>query len=159
MSGPLSWWANRKSRMGLKPSAKKPPHAPGKEWWTDPPTAAPLPEHMEYAATFMANLLTMPPSAERHAMQAYIGKWLRTAQSLLSSQMYSVNIEDSHTIEGVLMAAQSAVYDLIGKLRDAGGEPTERHLDVLKLLTDRTRKVRRDRASARVRRGATAPSR
>lgn len=150
MSGPLVWWANRKSRMGMKPSAIKPPHKPGKEWWTNPPTTVPQPEHMEYVAQYQLQLMAQPPSEKRQLLMMHLSAWWRAARQVLHEEMTSEFRADLCTTDGICIAAEDALKAALVALSDAGVKPgderRERVREVLHALQRRNTKVRRERA-------------
>ena len=146
MSGPFVWWANRKSKMGLKPSAKAPPHLIGRPWWTTPPTTLPQPEHIEYVTQFFANLLAQPPSDERNAMQTYISQWMKAARRLLHEEMYAPERADLHTTDGLLIASDDAIKLAILTCHKAGIKLDQSIIEVHKALQYRCTSLRRERA-------------
>jgi hypothetical protein len=148
VSGPLTWWANRKSKLGLSFVSKEPPpHAPGKPWWTSPPVMCPQPEHIEYAASFMADVMAMAPTQQTVALQAKVAAWLRKAKNLFWEEYVSPERGDFRTTDGLLIAAEDALHEAIGALRAAGVEPSERIRDTRKELGQRNRQPRGERAA------------
>lgn len=106
MSAPYVWWANRKSRMGLKPSAKVPPHHhDGREWWTAPPTAPPEPAHVEYVAEFHRRLVVGPKSKHRDAMIKYLADWMKGARRLMHERAEHYGPPELQSMDGLLEAA------------------------------------------------------
>lgn len=146
MSGPFVWWQNRKSRMGMKPSAKAPPHEPGKPWWTTPPTTLPQPEYIEYVVQFACELMQQRPSAKRNAMQAYVGAWLKAARRLLHEEKYMPNRADLHTTDGLIVAASGAMQKMRSRIYGLGGDLSEDVVQVLEAMQGRADKIRRERA-------------
>lgn len=151
MSGPLTWWANRKSRIGLSPAALKPPHVHGKEWWTTPPIAPPQPEHMEYAIQFQLEVARMAPSEQRNQLQAHLGAWIRAARRLLNENIATVR-GDLCTTDGLLLATRGLLLQLKRDVALAGGtlpDDTDRVMDALEA---RCSKIKRERAVEMARR-------
>lgn len=110
--GSLKWWANRKSRMGLRPSAKPAPHLPGgREWWCEPPTSTPEPAHIEYATLFMLELCKMPDSKQTVAMKAHVAAWLRAAKRLCHERM-AVEYGGIATTDDLIVEASIAIHSL-----------------------------------------------
>lgn len=146
MSGPLSWWANRKSRMGLKPSAKAPPHKPGKPWWTEPPTTMPLPEHIEYVAQFYSQLLLQPGSKARNAMQRQVSLWMRAVKTMMHEERHSPDRMDLATTDGLIVAAASVIAKMRGRIYGLGGEVTPDVQEICEAIHGRAERIRRLRA-------------
>jgi hypothetical protein len=152
MTGPLSWWANRKSRMGMKPSAKAPPpHSPRKPWWTDPPTTPPPPEQIEYVSAFMSELIAMKPNTpqenrEKDAMLRYIGAWMRAARRLLHEVRSSPDRADLTTTDGLIVAASSALQKMNSRIYGLGGEVDKEVREVMDVIQGRADRIRRERA-------------
>lgn len=153
MSGPLAWWANRKSRIGVSPAALPPPHEPGKPWWTVPPTAVPQPEHIEYVVQFMRQLQAggKLPNGRNWPRNAMLGKcsdWLRAARQLLHEQVESQH-GDLHTTDGLLVRAARTYGMLLAKCCHAGvlgTDELEEFGEVKQALEARAARVRRERA-------------
>lgn len=115
MSGPLTWWANRKSKLGLSFVSKEPPpHALGKPWWTSPPVMCPQPEHIEYAASFMADVMAMTSTQQTVALQAKVAAWLRKAKNLFWEEYVSPERGDFRTTDGMLIAAEACKFRSTG---------------------------------------------
>lgn len=147
MSGPLIWWANRKSQMGLKPSAKKPPHESGKEWFTTPPIACPQPEHIEYVAQMMRDAMTWKHNKSRDDLMRYLNAWMRAARRFLHEEQQAPHRADLQTTDGLIVAASSAlqklrshVYKLDGTVDDA------EVIETMHAVLGRADKIRRERA-------------
>lgn len=148
MSGPLTWWANRKSRIGLSPAALKPPHVHGKEWWTTPPIAPPQPEHMEYVMQFHREVQSQPQTADRDALLGRVSDWIRVARRLLNEQIDSQR-GDLLTTDGLIVAAVHAIGTLIGKCVTAGvitPDELEQVGEVKQALQSRAMRIKRERA-------------
>ncbi len=148
MSGPFTWWANRKSRIGLSPAALKPPHVNGKEWWTTPPVAPPQPEYIEYAVQFLRDVQARPQTPDRDALLGRISDWLRAARRLLNEQIESQR-GDLLTTDGLIVASVFAVATLIGKCIQAGlltPDELDRMSEVKQALQARAHRIRRERA-------------
>lgn len=147
MNTPFKWWANRKSKNGLRPLAKAPPHLPsGKAWWTEPPTAPPQPEHIEYVAQFMAELYARKPGHQRDAMIAYVASWMRAARRLLHEQYESDKHGDLVTTDGLILAANQLLLRTIGKAIRGGYELDERDQATIDAIRARAHKLGRERA-------------
>lgn len=146
MAGPFTWWANRKSKMGLRPLSKKPPHLPGKEWWTNPPTTIPQPEHIEYVAEYSRQVLLMPNSEHKNSLTAYLGAWMKAARRLLHEEMFSTDRADLHTTDGLLIACDDAIKSAILATHAAGIRLDQSVIEVHKELRRRCTKLRRERA-------------
>jgi hypothetical protein len=159
MATPFAWWASRKSRNGMRPLAKTPPHLPGgRPWWTTPPTAPPQPEHIEYVAQYMAQLYLAPPSDRRNAMMKYVADWMRAARRLLHEEMQAPGRADLHTTDGLIVAACTALHKMRSRIYGLGGEVDEEITEVCDAVHGRAAKIRRERAmvsskTARVARG------
>ncbi len=151
MSGPLKWWANRKSKIGMTLAARKPPHIPGRQWWTDPPKTIPQPECIEYAVQYQLEIMRMPASQERNALQAHVGAWLRSARRLLHEEMQSHDRADLHTTDGLLIAADDAIRSAILACHKAGVRLDESVFDVHHELRRSCSKLRRERAEVSAR--------
>jgi len=148
MSGPLTWWANRKSRIGITPVAMKPPHLPGKEWWTTPPTAVPQPEHIEFVVQFMRELQTNHRGRETHVMLGRCSDWLRVARQLLHEQVESQR-GDLRTTDGLLIVAAVWIGRLAGRCATAGLLTPEQQVEIDELkqaLGARSARAKRERA-------------
>lgn len=146
VSGPLTWWANRKSQMGLKPSARCPPHHPGKPWWTTPPITVPQPEHIEYVAQFQLDVLRRPPSDARNAMLAHVAAWMRAARRLLHEHSYAPDRADLHTTDGLLIAADDAIKSVILTRHKHGVRLDDSIIEVHRAIQRRCTALRRQRA-------------
>jgi hypothetical protein len=150
MAGPLVWWANRKSKLGLSPVAKEPPPKTlGKPWWTEPPTTLPQPEHLEYAVQFQLEVMRMPHSDKKNALLGHLGAWMRAARRLLHEESYNPERADLGTTDGLLIAADDALHEAItklNKLTNNGRAMSERAMQTQRALQRRTSKLRRDRA-------------
>lgn len=155
MSRPFVWWENRKSRMGLKPSAKQPPHHPnGKEWWTTPPIALPEPAYIEYVAAYHAELLaticTGPKDkrAAAQSMQKYVTDWMRAARRLMHERAYEFGPADLHKTDGLIEAADHVLSDCLGFITSIGRSDwiKERTRQVQRALQGRAAQVRRARS-------------
>ena len=149
-------WANRKSRMGLKPSAKPPPHLPGnKEWWTSPPTSVPQPEHLEYVAQFMTALMGREPSRSRDMMMRYVSEWMRVARRILHEEAQAPERADLHTTDGLMVAASGALQKMRSRIYGLGGDVDDEIKQICDAIQGRAEKVRRERAleSAKQRNG------
>lgn len=147
MSAGLSWWANRKSRMGMKPSAKPPPHLPGgREWWTSPPTMCPQPEHIEYVVQYQAELSRLRNGRERQEMQKRVGDWLKAARRLLHEEAQAPERADLHTTDGLIVAACSALFKMRSRIYGLGGEVDEDVRQICDAVQGRAAKIRRERA-------------
>jgi hypothetical protein len=146
MAGPLTWWASRKSRMGMKPSAKKPPHAPGKEWWTDPPTTLPQPEHIEYVEQYRIGVMAMPNGRERQELLARIGAWMRAARRLLHEEFESQKHGELNTTDGIVMAVSQLLKRTIGPAIAGGYKIDEYDQEVINAIHGRATKTARLRA-------------
>jgi hypothetical protein len=145
MSGPITWWANRKSKIGLSPVAKKPPpNGNGREWWTTPPIAPPQPEHMEYAVQFQLEVIRMPPSERRNQLQTHIGAWMRAAQRLLSETTASIH-GDLCTTDGLLLAARRLLMQLKHNIELSGGDLPDDADRILEALSARCSRITRER--------------
>jgi hypothetical protein len=106
VAGPFVWWANRKSKNGLRPLAKAPPHLPnGKPWWTTPPTMLPQPEHIEYVSQFMAEVMSRPGSDERNAIVKHLSDWMAVARRLFHEEWHLKQHTDLATTDGIVEAA------------------------------------------------------
>lgn len=148
MAGPLTWWANRKSQMGLRPLARKPPHLPtGKEWWTTPPTTCPQPEFIEYASNYMAELIASPNGRNRQALIKYVADWLGAARRLLHEEQGKFGkYRDLETTDGLFVAASTAFHKLGSMLHKAGIEIDDDTRAVMNAVGGRADRVRRARA-------------
>lgn len=155
MAGPLKWWANRKSRIGLSPSALKPPHVNGKEWWTTPPIAPPQPEHIEYAIRYQLNVACMPPSEHRNQLQQHIAAWLTAARQLLHESVESTR-GDLHTTDGLIIAAHKLVQKLAGDVVRLGGRIPGDLDAVAQALGARAARARRERGTELAKRSKMA---
>jgi hypothetical protein len=148
VSGPLTWWANRKSRIGLSPAALKPPHVHGKEWWTTPPIAPPQPEHIEYVVQYLLELQRASGSRERNTLLAHASAWLRAARQLLHEQVESQR-GDLHTTDGLIVAAERTLQILMCKCGKAGLLSADEDAEfkaVRQALVARADRVKRERA-------------
>lgn len=148
VSGPLTWWANRKSRIGMSPAALKPPHVNGKEWWTTPPTALPQPEHIEYAVAFMREVQLRPQTSDRDALLGHISDWLKMARRLLHEEVESQR-GDLHTTDGLIVAAGIAMQRLLCKCGKAGlltPDEDREFCEVRQALVARSARISRERA-------------
>lgn len=147
MSGPFQWWANRKSKNGLRPLAKAPPHLPnGKEWWTEPPTALPQPEYIEYVSQFMAQVLSQPGSNERNAMMKHLANWMSAARRLFHEEWHLKQHTDLATTDGILEATSRALGTMCRIAVEAGREVPPEVQRVKDALSRRADKIRRERA-------------
>lgn len=148
MGGHFTWWANRKSRMGLQASAKKPPHIHGREWWTTPPVSAPEPCHLEYAVEFFQELQRRRRTAEVVSLIANVSAWIRTARRLLHERIESDD-GDLHTTDGLIIAADRAMKRLRAFAVSNGmtSDELEKLNDVMNAVRSRADKARRERAT------------
>lgn len=146
MSG-LSWWANRKSRIGVTPKALPPPHLPnGREWWTTPPVACPQPEHIEYVVQYQIELTRARRSGQKHEMQKRVADWLRAARRLLHEEKQAPERADLQTTDGLIVAANTAMHRMRGRIYGLGGEVTKDVEEVMNAIHGRAEKIRRERA-------------
>ena len=142
---PRQWWLNRKSKLGLRPLAKKPPHLPGEEWWTDPPTTIPQPEHIEYVVEFQMTIHNMKGGKHKTNLQARVGAWLKAARRLLHEEMIHPDRADLHTTDGILIAAENALREALLFTHGLGYQlpgDCKIVLDVLQRRNDKTRNAR-----------------
>lgn len=147
MSGHFSWWANRKSRIGMSPSALPAPHLPsGKPWWSAVPMAAPQPEHIEYAIQYMLELQRMSPTKQTHVLMAHVGTWIRAARRLLHERVESDRGE-LHTTDGLIIAAVHAIGAMATRIRLLGGDVDERWYEIKQALEARASEAKRRRAT------------
>lgn len=145
-----SWWANRKSRIGVSPAAKIPPHLPGgKPWWSSQPVAAPQPEHIEYAVAFMMELMRMPPNKEVDVMRQHVGAWLKAARGMLHEHVEADHGE-LHTTDGLIIATARAFKAAMSRIHHLGGASDERWYQISQALEARSHEARRRRANGRV---------
>ncbi len=144
--GPLTWWANRKSKIGMSPAARKPPHLPGKEWWTDPPTTIPQPEHIEFVAQYQRQVMAMPASQNKNALLAHCSAWMKAARRLLHEESYSPDRADLGTTDGLLIASDNAIRLAILTCHKAGVRLDQEVIEVHKALQRKCTKLRRERA-------------
>lgn len=123
------WWENRKSRMGLKPSAKPPPWDPSTPWYTTPPTSPPEPEMMEYVIQFqdeVSRKMHLGNPAERKQateLSTVISRWLAAARRLYHERIVIQNTDpsdDFSTTDGVIRAAAKCIGRLRKQLYDLG---------------------------------------
>lgn len=148
----MSWWANRKSRIGMSPIARKPPpFANGKAWWTSPPIAAPMPEYIEYVIGYQLELARTKPSDARNTMQKHVAEWLRTARRLLHEDMQTPERPDLQTTEGLLFGCFEALHKAKSLIVALGGTIPAEVEEVHSALNGRTAKIRRERAVAPLR--------
>lgn len=145
VSGPLVWWANRKSKIGLSPAALKPPHLPGQEWWTTPPTAPPQPEHIEYVVQFKLQLMRMKPSNRKNVMQGHVGAWLEAARRLLHESGEGIR-GDLLTTDGLLLSALALLREMAARGKDMGKPLPEQFDEVVNALRSRCYRIQRERA-------------
>lgn len=167
--GGLSWWPNRKSKMGLRAVvAKAPPRLPdGREWWCEPPVAAPEPAYIEYVDAFRRDLMARPQTKHRDALLKSTSDWMRAARRLCHERMGDGSYVDAPvSTEDLIVEARSVVHHLIGALTRVGhGDAvTERAKKLSNLLSGRSDEILRRRAldpAHRVRRvpGPSDPSR
>lgn len=148
MSGPLVWWANRKSRLGLSPVAKEPPpKSPGRPWWTTPPTAPPLVEHMEYVVQFRATLVGQKQSRRRDQMIVHVNAWLAAARRQLHYAQQSPHRTDLHTTDGVIVAASRAMQKMRILIIGLGGDVDEEVAETIQVVHGRAERIRHERAT------------
>ena len=146
MSG-LSWWANRKSHIGVTPKALPPPHLPnGREWWTTPPVACPQPEHIEYVVNYQAELTRMRNGRAKQEMQKRVGDWLRAARRLLHEEKQAPERADLHTTDGLIVAACRALFKMRSHIYGLGGEVDDEVRQICDAVQGRAERVRRERA-------------
>lgn len=146
VSGTATWWANRKSRLGQQISARKPPHLPGREWWCDPPTTIPQPEHIEYVVQFQQQVMQRPNGRDRQNLLQACGGWLRAARSLLHETFEDVKHGDLMTTDGLFLAVNQLVLAMTGKAIAGGFRLTERDQKVIDALHARSHRLAKDRA-------------
>lgn len=157
MSGPFVWWANRKSRLGMQPSARKPPHLPGKEWWTDPPTMLPQPEHIEYVVKFHSEVMQRPQTLHRDALLGAISAWMKFARRLLHEEYENVKHGDVLSTDGLILAVHQLLLRTIGKAVRQGYVVDERDQAIIDALHARAHKLGRIRAEESCKRVSVAP--
>jgi hypothetical protein len=156
MIAPQTWWANRKSRIGVSPAAKPPPHLPGnKAWWTSPPTAAPQPEYIEYVVQFQTELMASRNSRNKQAMLQYVSNWLRAARRLLHEEMQAPERADLQTTDGLIVAASRALQKMRSRIYGLGGEVDDEVRQICDAVQGRAEKVRRERAMESAKHKAT----
>lgn len=146
MSGPMRWWLNRKSKLGLAPSARMPPHLPGKPWWTDPPTTIPQPEHIEFVIQFMTELQRGRQSQQTQALMSACSAWMRAARRLLHETFENEKHGDLVTTDGLILAVHQLVHRMTGKAKAGGYAIDERDQATIDALNARAAKVGRERA-------------
>jgi hypothetical protein len=150
----MSWWPNRKSRMGLRAVvAKAPPKLPdGREWWTTPPTALPEPAHIEYVVEFQRATMDTRQGPDRDAMLRRVRDWLTAARRLCHERMIYEHGEPVglRSTDDLLMECKSVVGYLAARLTDHGvdawGESRVRRL--CDELTAREAEILRRRAES-----------
>lgn len=155
-SSARTWWENRKSRMGLKPSAKAPPWDPQKPWFTTPPTAPPEPEFMQYVIDFQEDVAKKMHLSSDHeerraamALMQYLSAWIKAARRLYHERVLEKvqdPRDDLSTTDGLLLAAGKALGRLAHDLVERGGVIDER--------TEAVKDALMRRNDANVRRGA-----
>lgn len=147
MAGPFTWWANRKSRIGVSPAAKRPPNLPsGAEWFTSPPISAPEPEHIEYALEFMRGLQHCLGSQERNAALGMVSDWIRKARQLLHERVESQD-GDLHTTDGLIIAACAAMGQMFGEMVRRGITIRPRWQEIRQALQARAARAKRERST------------
>lgn len=147
-----AWWENRKSRIGMSPIAKEPPpFANGKPWWTSPPIAAPMPEHIEYVVNYKAQLLAQPQDTTRDALIAKVNVWLGAAKRRAHEEMQSPARADLQTTDGLIVAASSALQKMRGRIYGLGGVVTDDVKEIIDAVLGRADRIRRERTTAPVR--------
>lgn len=122
-NGALAWWANRKSRMGLRNLvASAPPKLPdGRDWWCAPPTAPPEPAHLEYVLMFQRQLLTMKGSRAQNAMQKHVADWIAEARRLYHERVtYDTQQRGLLTTDDLLRECKGVISHLANRLSDFG---------------------------------------
>lgn len=150
MSTHASWWANRKSRIGLSPAARPAPHLPGGHpWWTSPPTAPPQPEHIEYAVRFMMELRLRPPSAETNLLTQNVSDWLKRARQLLHEHV-EADRGDLATTDGLMIAVARVMSQMAGRIGTSGGEILPEWDRVIDVVRKRAARAKRERAETRI---------
>ncbi len=152
MSGPLVWWANRKSRIGVSPAAITPPHVHGMPWWCAPPIAPPQPEHIEYVVEYQHTTQSQAQTVERDALLGRIATWLKAARRLLHEQVESQR-GDLHTTDGLLVESWKTITHLIATCHRAGLLTVEERAcvdAVHQALQARSARIRRERATNEV---------
>jgi hypothetical protein len=115
----------------MLPSAKKPPHEVGKEWWTTPPIAPPQPEHIEYVVQFQIEVMRRPQTPTRDALLKSIAEWLRAARRLLHEEFTSRKHADLNTADGLFIAVRDLIEAMTGAAIRGGFRLTERDQDTL----------------------------
>lgn len=146
MAGPFAWWANRKSRIGMSPAARKPPHLPGREWWTDPPTTLPQPEHIEFVAQFATELMERKQGHQRDRLLHACSLWMKAARRLLHETYEDVKHGDLVTTDGLILATHQLVLRMTGKACAGGFVIGERDQATIDALHARAHKLGRERA-------------
>lgn len=150
MSTHATWWANRKSRIGLSPAARPAPHTPdGRPWWTAPPVAPPQPEHIEFAVRFMMELRLRQPSAETNLLMQNVGNWLKRARQLLHEHVEADRGELA-TTDGLMVAAARVMNQMAGHIGTAGGQILPEWERVMDVVRKRAARAKRERAETRI---------
>ena len=148
MSG-LTWWANRKSRLGLNNVIAQSPHRlpNGSEWWTSPPIAPPQPEHIEYVLEFQQRLVGRGGN-NAQKMAKLVADWLREARRLLHESVESDD-GDLHTTDGLMIATSDMIHRLFSKLEQSGYKVDTRDREIAQAIHSRGHKSLRERAMKR----------
>ena len=116
MSGHL-----HKSQLGSTRKLTVPPESHiGKPWWTTPPTAIPLQEHLDYAFEFRAQALRQKAAPQRAELLHRVNAWIAAANRLLRSA--PVDIDGLRTDDELFLAAEGVIGALCGMLAAAGIE-------------------------------------
>jgi hypothetical protein len=139
-NGALTWWANRKSQLGIRPSvAKAPPKLPdGREWWCAPPTALPEPAHIDYVTAFYRELIeprqmSNSKARQRTALVQHVKAWLETARRLCHERLVVEQGEpvDLMTTDNLLLECKAVIGYLVSRLERDHGQAVagERRVD------------------------------
>lgn len=137
---PGRWWANRKSRLGLSPAAKPPPHVHGRPWYTEPTVGSLDPGHMEYVVRAMRLAEQGPPSRDAQALVIACAQWIRASRRLIHEH---VDDGDLCTTDGLIIAAETAMREMLKMI-----PKSSRNADWIKVrdaLSARAAKARRHR--------------
>jgi hypothetical protein len=147
-----TWWANRKSRIGLSAIAREPPPvALGKPWWTTPPIAAPDPAQIEYVVQYQLEIMRRPPSDARNARITSVSAWLRAARRLLHERVQCER-GDLATPDGALVVANRLLHSLIGRCVTAGmldGDELAEARETKQAIAAHVARIRRERSLAK----------
>jgi hypothetical protein len=153
-NGHTEWWLNRKSRIGLAPAARPPPHLPsGEPWWTQPPTSAPEPEFLEYVMSYRRQLIAEMAGARRQrskeiaALLSHVNDWITEARRLLHERVQAPDRADLHTTDGLLVAASRQMNRMRILIVGLGGQVDEEVAATMQAVQARADEVRRRRAT------------